>query len=315
MGAALDAIGRAVSGFVARESLGGVVCVALSGGPDSTALLVGARHAGLSVTALVVDHGMQDGSSEVARAAAQTAADLGARSRVLPVTVDGRGGPEASARRARYAALDGARGSHPVLLGHTLDDQAETVLLGLARGSGPRSIAGMVGWDDPWGRPLLTTRRATTVAACAEAGLVPWSDPHNDDPRFLRSRVRSELMPVLTTVLGDAATPALARTADLVRDDLVALDAIAARALATVVVDGAVVRAELTPLPRAIRRRVLRRWLIDGGATEITGPVLAAVDDLADDDAHGTVAVGGDVDVRVNAVADGDLLRLRADPR
>lgn len=315
MGAALDAIGRAVSGFVTREGLDGDVCVALSGGPDSTALLAGARHAGLTVTALVVDHGMQDGSADVARSAARTAADLGADARVLTVTVDGRGGPEASARRERYAALEEARGRRPVLLGHTLDDQAETVLLGLARGSGPRSVAGMVAWDDPWGRPLLTTRRATTVTACAEAGLTPWSDPHNDDPRFLRSRVRSEVVPVMATVLGDAVVPALARTADLVRDDLDALDAIAAEAAATVVVDGGILRKPLSELPRAIRRRVLRRWLIDGGATEVTAPVLAAVDGLADDDAHGTVAVGGDVDVRVNAVADGGLLRLRADPR
>ena len=202
-----------------------------------------------------------------------------------------------------------------MLLGHTLDDQAETVLLGLARGSGPRSIAGMKAWDAPWARPLLTTRRATTVAACDELGLTPWSDPHNDDPRFLRSRVRSELVPVMATVLGEAVVPALARTADLVRDDLDALDAIAAQAFATVVVDSGVLRESLAAWPRAIRRRVLRRWLIDGGATEVTGPVLAAVDGLADDDAHGTVAVGGDVDVRVNAVVVGELLRLRRDPR
>ncbi|WP_299570367.1 tRNA lysidine(34) synthetase TilS [uncultured Williamsia sp.] len=315
MGAALDAIGRAVSGFVAREGLGGDVCVALSGGPDSTALLAGARHAGLMVTALVVDHGMQNGSAEVAQAAARTAIALGADAQVLTVEVEGRGGPEAAARRARYAAMNAARGHRPVLLGHTLDDQAETVLLGLARGSGPRSIAGMVASDAPWGRPLLTTRRATTVAACAEAAVTPWSDPHNDDPRFLRSRVRSEVVPIMTTVLGDAVVPALARTADLVRDDLDALDAIAAEASATVVVDGGVLRESLVALPRAIRRRVLRRWLIEGGASEVTAPVLAAVDALADDDAHGTVAVGGDVDVRVNAVADGNWLRLRADPR
>ncbi|GAA1883242.1 tRNA(Ile)-lysidine synthase [Williamsia serinedens] len=315
MGAALDAIGRAVSGLLARESLGDDVCVALSGGPDSTALLLGARHVGLTVTALVVDHGMQDGSAEVARSAARTAVDLGAQAQVMTVDVDGPGGPEAAARRARYAALDEARVGRPVLLGHTLDDQAETVLVGLARGSGPRSIAGMVAWDEPWGRPLLATRRATTVAACAEAGLTPWADPHNDDPRFLRSRVRAELVPVMQTVLGAAVVPALARTADLVRDDLDALDAVAAAASETVVVDGAVVRSELVALPRAIRRRVLRRWLIDGGASEVTAPLLAAVDDLADDTAHGAVAVGGDVDVRVNAVADGGLLRLRRDRR
>ncbi|MGZ8177205.1 tRNA lysidine(34) synthetase TilS [Williamsia sp. SKLECPSW1] len=315
MGSALDAIGRAVGALVERRGLGDQVCVALSGGPDSTALLVGARHAGLTVTALVVDHGLQPGSAEVAAAAARAATDLGATATVLPVTVDDVGGPEGAARRARRAALDGARDGLPVMLGHTLDDQAETVLLGLARGSGPRSIAGMVAWDDPWARPLLNVRRATTVAACAEAGLTPWLDPHNADPRFLRSRLRSQVLPVMEEVLGDAVAPALARTADLLRDDLEALDLLAAQAMAAAVEHGALRRAQVTGLPRALRRRVVRRWLLDGGATEPTARVIAAVDGLLDDDAHGTVAVGGDMDTRVNAVSDGVMLRLRADPR
>lgn len=315
MGAALDAIGRAVSGFVDHHHLGDDVCVALSGGPDSTALLAGARHTGLRVTALVVDHGLQVGSADVAADAARTATALGAAAQVLPVSVDGPGGPEASARRARYAALDAARDGRPVLLGHTLDDQAETVLLGLARGSGPRSIAGMVAWDAPWGRPLLSVRRASTVDACADVGVTPWSDPHNADPRFLRSRIRAAVMPVLDDVLGAGTVPALARTADLVRDDLDALDAIADRVHAAVVVDGAVRRGPLAAHPRAVRRRVLRRWLADVGATGLTAPVLTAVDDLLDDTAHGRVAVGGDVHVRVTAVVDGDVVRVQQDRR
>src|SRR6266513_1100022 len=111
------------------------------------------------------------------------------------------GGPEAAARTARYRALDDARGGAPVLLGHTLDDQAETVLLGLGRGSGPRSIAGMRVADGLWLRPLLGARRSTTRAACVAESLPVWDDPHNADPRFTRSRLRSEVLPLLDEVL------------------------------------------------------------------------------------------------------------------
>ena len=108
------------------------------------------------------------------------------------VVVDGGGGLEAAARRARYGALRAARPhpDSPVLLGHTLDDQAETVLLGLGRGSGARSLAGMRTWDPPWLRPLLGLRRADTAAACRSQGLTFWDDPHNVDPRFTRVRLR-----------------------------------------------------------------------------------------------------------------------------
>ncbi|MFD0924917.1 tRNA lysidine(34) synthetase TilS [Williamsia deligens] len=306
---------RAVADLVDRLDLGRDVCVGLSGGPDSLALTLGALRAGLTTTALVVDHGLQQGSADVARRAASAAESAGARARVLTVTVDGRGGPEAAARRARRAALDDARDGLPVMLGHTLDDQAETVLLGLARGSGPRSVAGMVAWADPWARPLLGVRRATTVAACAESGLTPWSDPHNDDPRFVRSRLRAEVMPTMEDVLGGGVAEALSRTADLLRDDVDLLDAMAADAMATVVEGDALRRVGVAALPRPLRRRVIRLWLLAAGATEPTARLVAAVDALTDDTAHGTVAVGGDVGVRVNAVADGELLRLRRDRR
>ncbi|WP_275994534.1 tRNA lysidine(34) synthetase, partial [Mycolicibacterium fallax] len=140
--------------------------------------------------ALIVDHRLQDGSDRVAARAAEQALGLGCQAaEILTVTVGATGGPEAAARTARNAALQDGRGGRPVLLGHTLDDQAETVLLGLGRGSGPRSIAGMRTWAPPWGRPLLGLRRAVTAAACAELGLTPWADPHNTDPRFTRVRL------------------------------------------------------------------------------------------------------------------------------
>ena len=140
--------------------------VALSGGADSLALTAAAVVELPAVVALVVDHGLQPGSRGVAETAAERALGLGCvDAKVLAVTVDRDGGMEAAARRSRYAALAAARGDSPVLIAHTLDDQAETVLLGLARGSGPRSIAGMTPWDPPWGRPLLGIRRAVTRQA------------------------------------------------------------------------------------------------------------------------------------------------------
>ena len=168
-------------------------CVALSGGPDSLALTAIAA-AERPTTALIVDHGLQAGSRAVAKAAREQALQLGCvAAQLLPVEVGRAGGPEAAARTARYTALDAARAGAPVLLGHTLDDQAETVLLGLGRGSGPRSIAGMRPHDSPWCRPLLGVRRAVTHAACQELGLTAWSDPHNSDRRFTRARLRLEV--------------------------------------------------------------------------------------------------------------------------
>lgn len=210
------------------------VLVACSGGADSLALAaaVAALHPGAH--AAVVDHGLQDGSAAVAAAAAARLTGLGLHAAVHRVDATGPGGPEASARRARYAALAAAR-PHPdsaVLLGHTLDDQAETVLLGLGRGSGPRSIAGMRAWDPPWCRPLLTVRRATTSAACAALGLPVWADPHNVDPRFTRARLRHEVLPLLEDVLAGGVSAALARTAAQLREDVDALDALAGDLLA-----------------------------------------------------------------------------------
>ena len=216
----------------AEGRLEGLVLVALSGGPDSLALAAAtafeAPRAGLRAGAVIIDHGLQPGSADAAAQAARQAEALGlAPVLIRTVTVGAEGGPEAAARAARYAALDAAAvetGASAVLLGHTLDDQAETVLLGLARGSGASSIRGMEPSNGLYLRPLLGIRRATTVQACADAALEPWHDPHNDDPAYTRVRVRRNVLPVLESELGPGIPEALARTAEQLREDADALD-------------------------------------------------------------------------------------------
>lgn len=261
------------------------VVVAVSGGADSLALAAAtqrlARRRGLTVCGLVVDHRLQDRSSAVAELAAERLHGLGLPEvRVLAVDVAGPGGPEAAARRARYTALRDAAAGRLVLLGHTRDDQAETVLLGLGRGSGPRSIAGMRRLDPPWGRPLLDLPRAATAAACAELGLDPWQDPHNTDPAFTRVRLRHEVLPLLEDVLQGGVGAALARTAAQLREDTDALDALAARLAEPARSDGSVQVAALAGEPPALRRRVLRRWLLGAGVRELTDAQLRTVDAL-----------------------------------
>lgn len=216
---------------------GDLVLVALSGGPDSLALAAAtafeAPKQGLRAGAVVVDHALQAGSEAVASRASRQASELGlAPVAVRRVAVGSAGGPEGAAREARHAAVADVAtdtGSPLVLFGHTLDDQAESVLLGLARGSGPDSLSGMAPLTrrdvgPAYGRPLLGLRRHTTRQACAAAGLAPWDDPQNDDPAFARVRVRQTLLPALERELGAGVREALARTADQLREDSAALD-------------------------------------------------------------------------------------------
>ena len=207
---------------------------------------------------------------------------------VVTVQVTGTRGPEANARAARYAAIGATAEALDavVLLGHTLDDQAETVLLGLGRGSGPRSIAGMRPADGRYRRPLLGVRRATTQAACAALGFTPWHDPHNDDPSFQRVRLRREVLPLLEDVLQGGVAEALARTAALTRADLDALDDIAEHTTQ----GGAVDVIALGDQPQAIRTRVLRTWASAAGTGSLTAKHLAALDALITD-WHGQGAV------------------------
>jgi tRNA(Ile)-lysidine synthase len=268
--------------------------VGCSGGADSLALAAAALsvRGKDAVHAAVVDHGLQDGSAQRADATAELLTGMGLAATVHRVEVTGKGGLEAAARRARYAALRAARPhpDAPVLLGHTLDDQAETVLLGLGRGSGARSLAGMRVWDPPWCRPLLGVRRAVTRAACTAAGLPVWDDPHNADPRFTRVRLRREVLPLLEEVLAGGVAEALARTARQLREDGDALDALAHELLAQAhdpPTDSEVHRAgalrtdPLVAVPAALRRRVLRAWLATADVTALTDEHLRAADALA----------------------------------
>jgi tRNA(Ile)-lysidine synthase len=268
-------------------------CVALSGGADSLALTAVAA-ALKPTTALIVDHRLQHDSENVAAAARDQAISLGCvEAQVLCVDVGTAGGPEAAARTARYKALNAARGDAPVLLAHTLDDQAETVLLGLGRGSGARSIAGMRPHDPPWCRPLLGVRRAVTHAACTELELTPWQDPHNSDRRFTRTRLRTEVLPLLEEVLGGGVAEALARTATALREDTETLDDLAAGALTEVMTPQGLDTVRLTTLPEAVRRRVIRVWLLAGGASGLTDKQIRGVDALVTGwRGQGGVAVG-----------------------
>jgi tRNA(Ile)-lysidine synthase len=173
---------------------------------------------------------------------------------------------------ARYDALDAAAteyGAAAVLLGHTLDDQAETVLLGLARGSGGRSLAGMPARRGRYRRPLLAVRRAATAAACAELGLEPWQDPHNSDLRYTRARVRHQALPALEAALGPGVAQALARTASRLRADAECLDELAfaeSGQLRGDCSDPPGLRVGwLRGLPEAIRTRVLRDAALAAG--------------------------------------------------
>jgi tRNA(Ile)-lysidine synthase len=284
---AVAAVRNAVRASVAGLAPGDLVLAACSGGQDSLALaaalaFVGPR-AGLRAGAVTVDHGLQDGSECRALSVAATLRGLGLDPvRVETVTVDGAGGPEAAARDARYAALCAAAagtGAAAVLLGHTLDDQAETVLLGLARGSGSRSLAGMPRQRGIFARPLLGVRRAVTASACEALGLTAWSDPHNADRRFARVRVRLDALPALEAALGPGVAEALARTADQLRDDAEVLDEIAASTAALLTA------ASLAGLPGAVRSRVLRSAALEAGcpAGALTAAHVARIEELVTD--------------------------------
>lgn len=259
----------------ARDALAGhegPVVVALSGGADSLALAaaVAFEARGMHVVAVTVDHGLQAGSADAAATAADQARALGLEARVEKVDVTGEGGPEAAARTARYAALDRAareESASAVLTAHTLDDQAETVLLGLARGSGTASLQGMAPASAlpsgiPLLRPLLSVRRETTLAACAAAGLEPWRDPHNDDPAFARVRVRQRVLPVLEAELGPGIAQALARTAEQAREDAEAFADMIDETIEDLVEPAeagiAVSVAALAANPAALRHRIIR---------------------------------------------------------
>lgn len=299
------------------------VVVACSGGADSLALLAAsvfeARSRPWRVIGATIDHGLQEGSpGQAERLVGQMAAigvdeTVGAR-----VSVDSGGrGIEAAAREARYAVLEQVAeqfGAPVVLLGHTLDDQAETVLLGLTRGSGGRSIAGMRPEFDRFRRPLLGLTRATTEAACDAEDLDFWRDPQNADPRFTRVRVRHRVLPVLEEELGPGVTATLARTAEQLRPDMELLDALAESALAQSTPEpGSLDLANLTRQPAAIRSRVVRLAALAAGAppSEVFHVHVTALVDLVGGAVRGEVQLPG----HLTAYRDGDRLRFRRTSR
>ena len=277
---------------------GDLVLAACSGGADSLALAAALAfegpRLGLRAGGVTVDHGLQPGSSAQARTVARLMAEMGldpVRSVRAEVARPGASataypGPEAAAREARYLALDRVAqetGAAAIVLGHTRDDQAETVLLGLARGSGTRSLAGMPDRSGICLRPLLQVSRAQTRAACAALGLKPWQDPQNADPAFARARVRHRLLPALEQELGPGVAGALARSARQLRADADFLDGMAAEESRRLAAGGPELPLDLiAALPEAIRSRVLREAAIAAGcpAGSLSARHVAALDAL-----------------------------------
>lgn len=266
---ACRAVRRAVEEQLADIPADRLVLVAVSGGADSLALAQAVAATSRPCAAAIIDHGLQAESAEVAARAAEECARLGLDP-VMVQRVDAtpRGsGPEAAARDARRSALEDIAdrlGAAAILLAHTRDDQAETVLLRLARGSGARALAAMAPVSGRWRRPLLDVPR--DVVRASASGLAVWEDPHNVDPSYARSRVRHGALPALVDALGPDVVAGLARSARLLGDDADALDALARESAAAVVcLDGSLDVAGLAALPRALRTRILRAAAIAAG--------------------------------------------------
>jgi tRNA(Ile)-lysidine synthase len=254
----IDDLGRRLVGLRDADRPAVVGC---SGGPDSLALLSLAVHAGLQPVAVHVDHGLRDGGDIEAQVVADAAAGLGVAfvGKAAPVVP----GPnlEALARAGRYEALERARraqGAPVVLVGHTADDQAETVLLNLLRGGASAGLGGMAERRETLVRPLLGLRRFETEALCAELGLVPVRDPSNDDTRLRRNWIRHDVLPMLSSGAARDVVPILSRQAALFRAESEFLDELARASWAP---DGTASSVELRQMPPVLARRAVRQWL------------------------------------------------------
>ena len=280
---------QAVRPFLEGVGAGENILIAVSGGADSLALaralLLESRELAINLVPIIIDHGLQPGSEKIAEATAQQLADLGFHQiDIRRVNVEITDGLESSARRARYSAFDAALqefSARSIFLGHTRNDQAETVLLGLARGSGTRSLSGMapVSADRKYLRPLLTVDRATTVASCNEQGITFWSDPHNENEDFTRVRIRKNILPLMESELGPGIVEALARGAKIAREDADALDLLAQQYRQS---HPDLICDELAQIPTAIRARVLRAAIYEAGSPPgtLTADHLAPVEAL-----------------------------------
>jgi tRNA(Ile)-lysidine synthase len=257
----------------------------VSGGPDSLALVALSVAAGLKVTAVHVDHGLRAGTQAEAEQVVDVVATLGVFCETRRVVVPPGPNLEARARQARYAVLP-----EDVLVGHTADDQAETILLNLLRGAGLDGLTGMrrgvrtgMRTGRPVGRPLLGLRRAETRALCRQLRLTAVEDPSNEDPRFLRNRVRAELLPHLAELSGRDPVPILTRQAELLADEAALLDDLAAA------IDPTDARA-LSAADPVLARRAVRGWLRDTAGTERHPPSAAEVERVLSVAAGHTVA-------------------------
>ncbi|MFE6646444.1 tRNA lysidine(34) synthetase TilS [Nocardioides sp. NPDC057772] len=285
----IAAVRRPVRATLEQLEPGEKVIVACSGGADSLALASAAvfegHKLGLHVIGATVDHGMQEGSSAQAAKVIAQLAEMGVDETVtatVEVKADG-DGPEAAARQARYAVLDQLAenlGASVILLGHTRDDQAETVLLGLTRGSGARSLSGMRARFDRYRRPLLETTRIDTETACQIEGLDVWQDPHNRDFAYTRARIRHRVLPTLEEDLGPGVADALARTAEQLREDADFIDDIAEAMHREL--GGTLPVETLAGYPPAVRTRVLRIAALEAGSppAELTRDHVKAVEEL-----------------------------------
>ena len=278
---ALVALRSAVRATLEKFAAGDVILVAVSGGADSLALAEVAKIEGdklaLKIIGVTIDHQLQNGSDEQAK---KVVSQISIPCLIEKVKVEITDGLEASARRARYVALEKCAKENnavAILLGHTKDDQAETVLLGLARGSGARSLSGMSEVNGIYCRPFLEITRAQTVQACAELKLEPWHDPHNDDESFLRVKVRKNVLPKMEQELGPGIRDALSRSAQLLRDDADALDNLAKEFWDH---DKSLEIGELTKLSKAVRTRVLRLALFESGISQLSAEQVAQVEAL-----------------------------------
>lgn len=282
-------IRRSVRPWLDQVSAGEKVLVGVSGGIDSMALAYALFHESgpraIVAIPVVVDHGLQEGSAEIAQMVGTRLSAIGySKVEIRRVHVEMADGLEGSARRARYECFHSLLdhyGARYLFLGHTEDDQAETVLLGLARGSGTRSLSGMAKEIGLFLRPMLDLPRSITAAAVLEANLVVWEDPHNSNQRFTRSRVRHRILPILESELGPGISSALARTAKILREDADALDQLAGEFLARNNAADLDV-AQLMALPKAIRSRVIRMAIYQIGAPagSLTADHLAPIEAL-----------------------------------
>ena len=301
---------RAARNALAHFEPGDRILLAVSGGADSLLLAAAtnleASKVGIQLNALVVDHQLQKDSEQVALTAQKKLVEFGITEvNVTQVLVNedvGNGGLEAAARRARYDALDVEAdriGAVAIFLGHTEDDLAETVLLGLARGSGTRSLSGMAFQVGRYVRPFLELTRAQVLAACQESGIEYWSDPHNQEMSFARVRVRNEILPMMEKEIGPGISKALARTSRILREDADALDLIAGDLFASLADPTQIPIELIAEVPSAVRKRVIKRAIEAMGAPTLTAEQILEVDALvAAWKGQGPVALAGGITAR-----------------